>query len=115
MELNTPIALVPRNAEAAGSNPAGTIFKVERSNIFNSFWLSIKTGGFDSRAGEHQCLAGRIKNNLPDNIITTKLPLIPHGLVVRIRAFHARGQGSIPCGGVYKDAHSKPIKQLLDF
>ena len=24
---------------------------------------------------------------------------IPHGLVVRIRAFHARGQGSIPCGG----------------
>ena len=24
---------------------------------------------------------------------------IPHGLVVRIRAFHARGRGSIPRGG----------------
>ena len=27
-------------------------------------------------------------------------PPIPHGLVVRIRAFHARGRGSIPRGGV---------------
>ena len=26
-------------------------------------------------------------------------PPIPHGLVVRIRAFHARGRGSIPRGG----------------
>ena len=30
---------------------------------------------------------------------------IPHGLVVRIRAFHARGRGSIPRGGVFKVEH----------
>ena len=41
----TPFALVPRNAEAAGSNPAGTIFKVERSNIFNSFDFQSKRAG----------------------------------------------------------------------
>ena len=32
---------------------------------------------------------------------------IPHGLVVRIRAFHARGRGSIPRGGVFKVEHRK--------
>ena len=26
--------------------------------------------------------------------------IIPHGLMVVIRDFHSRGQGSIPCGGV---------------
>ena len=34
------------------------------------------------------------------NRLSKFIPLtIPHGLVVRIRAFHARGRGSIPRGG----------------
>ena len=34
---------------------------------------------------------------------------VPHGLIVVIRCFHMRGRGSIPCGGVFKDA----VQQLI--
>ena len=40
---------------------------------------------------------------------------IPHGLVVRIRAFHARGRGSIPCGGDNKIGNSKTLINKLLF
>ena len=58
------------------------------------------------------CLGGRIKNNLPDNN-KHSLSQIPQFLRYRIRAFHARGRGSIPCGGDNKIGNSKTLINKL--
>ena len=52
------------HARGRGSIPRGGDIRQFSANI-NFFRPLFLTGGFDSRAGEHQCLADRIKNRLP--------------------------------------------------
>ena len=86
-----------------GSNPCGT-FDLNWSPIsvlqqllplLNCLVPNQIRAGASPAVEQTTVIADRIKKQ---NALSKPSP-IPHGLVVRIRAFHARGQGSIPCGG----------------
>ena len=118
--LTDSLTIVERrayNAEAVGSNPTRTTFRITRfstgwfiSNILPAITnLPIKpVVAGSSPALDIVLVAQTVERRInPKNIVRTQVQ-IPHGLMVRICVFHTQGRGSIPREEVFG-----PLAQLV--